>query len=192
MDAFIGTVLNWPVNFAPRDWAFCDGRLILISSNTALYSLIGNYYGGDGRTTFGLPDLRGRVTVGAGQGPGLSSYQLGQTGGAEAVALSVSEMPSHNHIATVSASTPGSVNMPLSQEDAVRETPQAGDILATPSSEIYGPNNDSTVNTQLAGSTGGENVTISNTGGSIPHANMQPYLVLNYIIALQGIYPSRS
>lgn len=192
MDAFIGTVLNWPASFAPRDWAFCDGQIMLISNNPSLYSLIGNYYGGDGRTTFGLPDLRGRVSVGAGQGPGLSRYELGQSGGVEAVVLNVSEMPSHNHIAIVSGSSSGSVNMPLSQEDAVRETPQAGDILATPSSEIYGPNDGSTVNTQLTGGTGGENVTISNTGGNLPHENRQPYLVLNYIIALQGIYPSRS
>lgn len=194
MEAFIGTVLAWPPNFAPRYWALCNGQLLQIANNQALYSLLGSTYGGDGRTTFALPDLRGRVIVGQGQAPGMSAYSLGEKGGSESVTLSTQEIPAHNHAAQANSLT---VHPVYSTVNAARATPQAGDVPAKVglpdgrdfnAQNAYG-NNTNTIN-GAAISISGE-VHISNTGGNLPHDNRQPYQVLNWIIALQGIYPSR-
>ncbi len=174
-EPFVGQIYLVGYNFAQRGFAFCDGQLLPISQNTALFSLLGTMYGGDGRSTFGLPDLRGRCAVGMGNGPGLSSYRIGQKGGEETTTLTVNEMPSHNH------------NM--------QGTNQIGNLT--------GPGSDLLAKTEgLAGDPrlyhdGPPNVTmdplaITNTGGGQAHNTMQPYLVLNYEIALTGVFPSRS
>jgi microcystin-dependent protein len=161
-----------PYNFAPRNWAFADGSLLSIAQNSALFSLLGTTYGGNGQTTFALPDLRGRVPVGVtnSQAPGLSNYVLGQVAGTETVTLINNQMPAHNHF------------LAASSEDAAVKTP-GGNVLATTTSPAYvsGPI-DATMNP----------ASIGVSGGSQPHPNMQPYLALNWIIALNGIYPSRN
>jgi microcystin-dependent protein len=183
MDTFIACILLWPCNFAPVNFAFCAGQLLPISQNAALFSLLGTTYGGNGTTTFALPDMRSRVPIGVGQSPGHSTYVLGQTGGVEAVSLTVSNLPSHAHTFTVSASN----------AQATVSTPAAGtNTLAAPYdtgnfAEIAGYNN-SAPNTAL--NTG--NGLTGLAGGNTPLPVLQPYLGLNYIIALYGIFPSRS
>lgn len=179
VNPYIGQIAIFAGNFAPRDWALCNGQLLAISEHAALFSILGTTYGGDGRTTFALPDLRGRTPIGTGQGSGLTDRTLGTKGGAETVTLNTSQMPSHTH--------PGK----LSIEEGVRDTPQANDIpavttmtsgLATVKLKSFGPETSNSVD---SGSTG-------STGGGQAHNNMQPYVTLNYCIALNGIYPSRS
>jgi microcystin-dependent protein len=157
---------------APRGWALCDGQLLPISQNTALFSILGTTYGGDGRTTFALPDLRGRVPVHQGQGPGLSSYDLGQSAGSENVTLSTSQMPSHNHLVNVDTGDNGTTSHPNNQYLA-----SSGGV------SIYNSVTDSS--TLNPG-------TVQAAGGSQPHSNLQPYLCIDFIIALEGIYPSRN
>lgn len=161
MDAFIGMLALTGYNFAPRGWAFCHGQLLSISEHSALFSLLGTTYGGNGQTTFGLPDLRGRAPIGFGQGPGLQPYGLGQAGGSETVTLTPSHVPPHTH------------NVPTA---ATAADASAGNLLA------IGPLRPD----QPAGT-----VSTSVTGGSQPHDNMPPYLAMNWIICLEGIYPSR-
>jgi microcystin-dependent protein len=158
-------------NFAPRGWALCHGQILSIAQNTALFSLLGTTYGGDGRTTFALPDLRGRVPVGQGQGPGLSPNSLGQQGGAETHTLTSSEMPAHNHPTQSNKAT----NDAATTSRPNGKVPAAGGAYADTS-------DGSALDPDLIGA----------AGGSQPHNNMQPHLALNYIIALQGIYPSRN
>ncbi|MCB1863769.1 MAG: phage tail protein, partial [Gammaproteobacteria bacterium] len=161
----------------PRGYAFCDGSLLAISQNTALFSLLGTTYGGDGRTTFALPDLRGRVAIHRGNGPGLSNYIQGQKGGEETVTLTTAQMPSHNHPATAHAVTPGG-----NSNDA------AGNFWADDAGSASATYHAGPANAAMnAGA-----VTTANTGGSQAHPNVQPYLVINYIIALVGVFPSRS
>ena len=169
MEPFIAQIMLFGGNFAPRGWAFCDGQLLPISSNSALFSIIGTAYGGDGRTTFALPDLRGRVPMHAGTGPGLTPRQIGQTVGVEGVALTEAQMPAHSHAVNV-------LNDPANNDRP------AGDLLARAS--IYSGSTGSTVALS--------DQTISATGSGQQHENMQPTLCINYIIALQGIFPSRS
>lgn len=171
-EPFLGQLLLVPYNFAPRGWAFCNGQILPIAQNTALFSLLGTTYGGNGQTTFALPDLRGRCALSAGQGPGLSSYDLGQVSGQETVTLTVNTMPAHNHAPlTIQASAGTKLN-------AVPANNNLGGAMIYTNAAL-----DSTLTP--GGSTG-------NTGGSQPHNNMQPYLVLNYCIALEGIFPSRN
>ncbi|CAM1368856.1 Microcystin-dependent protein [Tenacibaculum sediminilitoris] len=196
MDPFIGEIVMFGGNFAPRGWAFCDGQLLSIAQNTALFSILGTTYGGDGRTTFALPDLRGRTPIGPRQGPGLSDYRLGQRGGTETVTLNVTQMPSHSH--STQNNTAADQHIQLSTDAGIRSTPQAGDVPsgasfgsgigATPVN-AYGPANN-TVNGQTISANAGLN--ILNTGGNLPHTNVQPYLAVNYIIALVGVFPSRN
>ena len=183
-------------NFAPRGWAFCDGQLLSIAQNTALFSILGTTYGGDGRTTFALPDLRGRAPIGPRQGPGLSDYRLGQRGGVETVTLNITQMPSHNH--ATQNNTAADQHIQLSTDDAVNETPAPGDVpavgnytsgLTSQKVKNFGPANN-TVNGQTISANAGLN--ILNTGGNLPHTNVQPYLAVNYIIALVGVFPSRN
>lgn len=173
-DVFVGEILLVPYTFAPRGFAFCEGQLLPISQNTALFSLLGITYGGNGSSTFGLPDLRGAVPIGAGQGPGLSRYSLGQTTGATAVTLTQSQMPAHTH-ALNGTSTPATTSDPT------------GALLAEPAANarytsLYGTSNPNAAADPAA---------VSVMGGGQPHNNMQPYLALNFVIALQGIYPPR-
>ncbi|MDO6596379.1 tail fiber protein [Oceanihabitans sp. 2_MG-2023] len=172
-DGLIGEVQMFAGNFAPRNWAFCNGQLLLISDNTALFSILGTTYGGDGRTTFGLPDLRGRVVIHPGSGPGLSPYSLGQNGGVESVTLSPNQIPSHAHTTQVNATAP---------VDSGLET-DIPNAAVWAQGEGYG----TTGNTQMSPTA----VQLANTGGSLPHTNIAPYKAVNYIICLNGYYPSR-
>ena len=169
MEPFIGTVMLFGGNFAPRGWAFCEGQLLAISSHSALFSILGTVYGGDGRTTFGLPDLRGRVAIEEGSGPGLDTYRLGQQGGAPTTVLLASNLPSHNH----------TLRVPINNSELGGES--TGVLSAAP---IYAE--EPTTNTYYQGTTIGFN------GANTAFNNMQPYLAIHYIIALEGIYPSRS
>ncbi|MBL8311369.1 MAG: phage tail protein [Burkholderiales bacterium] len=170
-DPFVAEIRIFPFNFAPRGWAFCNGQLLPISQNTALFSLLGTYYGGDGKSTFGLPDLQGSAPLGAGQGPGLSDYFLGQVSGAENVTLLQSEIPSHSH-ALNTYNDIGEDRTPNTTEALARST--GGSLYGAP-----GPV------TQMAPSA------LVPYGGSLPHNNMQPYLTLSFCIAMQGIFPPR-
>ncbi len=157
-------------NFAPRGWAFCDGQLLAVSQNDALFSLIGTIYGGDGRTTFGLPDMRGRLSIHAGSGPGLSPRRLGAKSGSENETLTVNQLPSHTH------------NFNVSTDPGVESTPAGRYLAASPNARVFRPvPATSSLRTQ----------SVSNTGGSRSHTNLMPFLCLNFIIALFGIYPSR-
>lgn len=168
-EPFIAEIRIFAGNFAPRGWAFCNGQLLPIAQNTALFSLIGTTYGGDGRTTTALPNLQGRAPMHPGRGPGLTSRRLGQRGGTEMVTLNEAQMPSHTHSLVVEVDEPGEDNDPNNQSRPAR----AG---------IYAAANN------LAATSADS---LSDTGGSQAHNNMQPFLTLNYIIALTGLFPSR-
>ena len=172
MEPFIAEIIMFGGNFAPRGWAFCDGQLLPINQNQALFSILGTTFGGDGRTTFGLPDLRGRVPVHPGTGPGLSNRRLGAKGGTETNTLTSANLPPHQH----------NIRIPLSDEDSNTDE-SSGNYLSA--GEIYrtapAPN-------QFYGS----NIKTENTGSGQSVNNMQPFQGVNFIIALIGIYPSRS
>lgn len=169
MEPLIAQIVLFGGRFAPRGWGFCDGQLMPISDNKSLYGILGTAFGGDGRTTFALPDLRGRVPMHAGQGLGLTPRVVGQPVGSETTTLTIDEMPYHNHELTVSNAS----------ADNDRPT---GDFLAR--ATIYSASTTPTVALNPA--------SIAHAGASEPHQNMQPTLCINYIIALQGVYPSRS
>ncbi|MFT6245183.1 MAG: microcystin-dependent protein [Salibacteraceae bacterium] len=186
MDPFIGQIQPFGFNFAPRGWAQCDGQLLPISQNTALFSLLGTYYGGDGRTTFGLPDLRGRTALHMGTGPGLTSRPIGQRTGLESNTLITTQLPAHSHAGTGKLK----VNASASSADPVGNYPaglSGRDSGGQPVS-LSGYNTAATG----VGAADGVEVTTTNTGGGQPVNNMQPYLVINWCIALNGVYPSRS
>lgn len=173
MDQFLGEIRQFAGSFAPKGWAFCNGQLLSIQQNTALYAVIGTTYGGDGKTTFALPDLRGKVTIHQGQGPGLTPRAIGSTGGSASVTLTESEMSNHSHV-------------PNSQGESTQILPD-GSIWANVkagrgSKYIYTASPNTAMSPQA----------LQTSGGSQPHNNMQPYLGLNFIIALEGIFPSRS
>jgi microcystin-dependent protein len=173
-EPFIAEIRMWALNFAPRGWAFCDGSLLPISQNTALFSLIGTIYGGDGRTTTALPDLRGRAPMGTGNGPGLTPRQLGQKTGAETATLTSAQLPQHAH------------GMRASSNSADLGAPTPNRSLAR-SSGGFAYQQDAASNlVDLAPEA------VPNQGGNQPHNNMMPYLTINFCIALQGLYPSRS
>jgi microcystin-dependent protein len=192
MDSFISTILIWPPNFAPTGWALCAGQLLAINQNAALFSLVGTTYGGNGTTNFALPDLRSRVPLGAGQGTGLSPYNLGQVGGTENVTLTTSTLAAHTHTATpagLAASTPAVTT------GGTTNQPSPSVALAAPTDSARNPLNiysNATPNQNLAPGTVTGSITVGQAGGGQPHTNIQPYLGVNYIIALQGIFPSRS
>ena len=175
-EPFIGQIMMFAGNFAPRGWSLCEGQLLSIAQNTALFSILGTTYGGDGRTTFALPDLRGRVPIQPGTGPGLSPYTLGQSGGVENVSLLISNIPAHNHPLQASTGA-GDASSPQNAVPAVTVDPNTQQPL---SGYNTSPNA-----TMAAASVG-------LAGGSQPHTNVQPYLSVNFIIALEGIFPSRN
>lgn len=161
-------------NFAPRGYAFCDGQLLAVSQNDALFSLYGTIYGGDGRTTFGLPDLRGRVPIHQGQGPGLSSRRLGSKGGSENETLTTNQIPSHDH--QLVANKNDATDPALNGKVLAAASAASGDLFYT------------TTGTQEVNLISGS---IANTGGSRSHTNLMPTLCIHFIVALVGIYPSR-
>ncbi|MCP5108609.1 MAG: phage tail protein [bacterium] len=197
-EPFIGQIQTYGFNFAPRGWALCDGQLLPISQNTALFSLLGTIYGGDGRTTFALPDLRGRAPIHFGNGPGLSTRKIGSRGGEQWVTLAVTQMPSHNHDATVGNIDLGTISAKLrcNTTESNTQAPE-GNALANSNRNTYlnaAPDQDmhaDSIEVTQSGTAGGT-VTVYNNGGSQPHDNMQPYLTINYSIALVGLFPSRS
>jgi len=172
MEPYIGQVCLFGFNYAPRGWAFCNGQLLSIGQNSALFSLLGTTFGGDGISTFALPDLRGRVAINQGDQPGLSKYAMGQTGGSETVTLNVTQMPQHVHAGQLHASN-GAANQEEAQNHLLAETAVYTDAAAN----------------QLMNASA---VTVGPTGGNQPHPNLQPYLTLNYCIALEGVYPPRT
>lgn len=187
---FLGEVRIFAGNFAPRSWALCEGQLLPIAQNTALFSILGTIYGGDGRTTFALPDLRGRLPLSSGTGPGLSTYREGARGGQNSHTLTQLEMPSHTHGAT--AAITGTFGVATNTE-TTNTGEAAGNVLGEAAANIY--NSSPAEPTELLGGVQnslGVNVTINNAGGSIAHENRMPYLAINYIIAIQGTFPSRN
>jgi microcystin-dependent protein len=171
-DPFVAEIRIFPFNFAPKGWAFCNGQIMPISQNTALFSLLGTYYGGDGKSNFALPNQQGSAPMHPGQGPGLSLHDLGEQGGSETVTLLQSEIPAHSHSLIASLSDGNS-------QSPVGQLPAAGvggiTMYASPGQV-----------TSLAPGA------LAPTGGSAPHNNLQPYLTFNFCIALQGIFPPRS
>jgi len=169
-EPFVGEIRMFAGNFSPRGWAFCDGQLLAVSQNDALFSLVGTIYGGDGRTTFGLPDMRGRLPIHRGQGPGLSTRNIGGRGGREEETLTVNQMPSHSH------------SLQASAEPAVSPNPQGRVLAEAPTDRVYRPG---------SADVGMAFNTVSPVGGSQSHTNLMPFLCVHFIIALVGIYPSR-
>jgi microcystin-dependent protein len=174
MDPFVAEIRIFPFNFAPTGWAFCDGQLMPISMNTALFSLLGTTYGGDGKSTFALPNLQGNAPMHPGQGPGLSLHDLGETGGSDTVTLLESEMPAHSH--TLQAqTTPASLQVGAPDRSLARSTGGFA-YKQSPFTNLV----------SMAPAA------LSPSGGDLPHNNLMPYLTLNFCIALQGVYPPRT
>lgn len=170
-DPFVAEIRIFPFNFAPKGWAWCNGQLLPISQNTALFSLLGTTYGGNGKTTFALPDLQGRAPLHPGQGPGLSLYDLGQSGGSDTVTLLESEMPSHAHTLRAS-SDPADVQQPSPARSLARSAPGFA---------YFAGNQNTSLSPQA----------LAPTGGDAPHNNLMPYLTYYFNIALQGVFPPR-
>ena len=170
MDPFVAEIRILPFNFAPKGWAHCNGQLLPLSQNTALFSLVGTFYGGDGKSTFALPDLRGASPLQHGSGPGLSERFIGEVGGAPTVSLLQSEMPVHTHLVIASS------------EDVNTGNPIGAMPAAAEATGMYRADGEA----RLAASA------LAAAGGSQPHNNRQPYLAVTFIIALQGIFPPRS
>lgn len=172
-DQFVAEIRIFPINFAPKGWAWCDGQLLPLSQNTALFSLLGTTYGGDGKSNFALPDLQGRAPMHPGQGPGLSLHDLGETGGSETVTLLDSEMPSHSHgVMAVAPVFPANSNIVTG--NAFGKSAQGNAYV--PAASLVQMSDEA----------------LTPAGGDQPHNNMQPYLTFNFNIALQGVYPPRS
>jgi microcystin-dependent protein len=187
---FLGMIILVPYNFAPRGWAFCQGQILSIAQNTALFSLLGTTFGGNGVTTFGLPDLRGRVPIGSGQGAGLSNFGLGQTGGIESVTLTVSNMPAHTHVIALS-------NLQATahvRNAAGNARSPAGNVLAGEAAGVTAVYSNQAPTDSMAASalTVSGNATANPAGASTPFDLHSPYVTVNYCIALQGIFPSRN
>ncbi|HEY2830310.1 MAG TPA: tail fiber protein [Thermoanaerobaculia bacterium] len=171
MDPFVAEIRIFPFNFAPKGWAFCDGQILPLSQNTALFSLLGTTYGGDGKSNFALPNMQGNAPMHPGQGPGLSLHDLGETGGSETVSLLESEIPSHSHgfnVSTQDALDSNATAELLAKGAAIGQYAVPGAIVQ------MAPN------------------ALAPAGGDQPHNNLQPYLTLNFCIALQGVFPPRT
>jgi microcystin-dependent protein len=174
MDPFVAEIRIFPFNFAPKGWAFCDGQILPLSQNTALFSLLGTTYGGNGKSNFGLPNLQGRAPMHPGQGPGLSLHDLGETGGSETVTLLESEIASHSH------------QTMCNNGDGDRVSPQSAAFANIP------PGSPPAYAAAGAATVAMHNSALTPSGGDQPHNNMSPYLTLNFCIALQGVYPPRT
>lgn len=172
-DPFVAEIRIFPFNFAPKGWAWCDGQLLPLSQNTALFSLLGTTYGGDGKSTFALPDLQGSAPMHPGQGPGLSLHDLGETGGSETVTLLESEIPAHTHTMRDHDIDLGELNAPAANRSLAKST---NATAYTPAANLV------TMAPQ----------TLTPAGGSLPHNNMMPYLTFYFNIALQGVFPPRT
>jgi len=187
MEEFLGIVKIFAGNFAPRGWMLCQGQILAISPNTALFSILGTTYGGNGQTTFALPNLCGRVPVGWGQGPGLSNYVLGETTGTESTSLLITNMPAHNHVAT------STLSLNASDAAATVATPVAGNALGAGKDVNTDPVSmytTSAPNVPLAGGT--VTTTVGIAGGSQPISILQPILAVTYIICISGVFPTRN
>ena len=178
MEPFIGQIIMFGGNFAPRGWAYCNGQLLSISNYSALYSLLGTTYGGDGRTTFALPDLRGRVPIHAGQGEGLTERRPGEKGGAEFVTLNVNEMPAHKHKGS------GTI---LASDKLAEDSIPKDKVPSVLANNVKGYSSQPTTSMRKDC----VEIIADSTGGNQPHNNMPPFQAVNYIIALEGIYPQR-
>jgi microcystin-dependent protein len=185
---FLSEIRLFAFNYPPPGWAHCWGQLLPINQNQALFSLLGTTYGGNGQTTFALPDLRGRVPNGWGQGAGLQDYLLGQQGGVEAVTLAVSHMPAHTHPVNV---TPLNANLG-SKNAAANQRGPAGNVPAIEAAGVTAVYSTAAADAVLGASAIAPAISAANSGGGQAHSNIQPYLVLNYCIALTGIFPSRN
>jgi microcystin-dependent protein len=174
-DPFVAEIRIFPFNFAPKGWAFCDGQILPLSQNTALFSLLGTTYGGDGKSNFALPNMQGNAPMHPGQGPGLSLHDLGETGGSDTVSLLESEIPAHSHAMRAH-----------NFDQADTQNPSSSTSLAQSANGFAYQNNTSQNLVQLNSSA------LAPAGGDQPHNNMQPYLTLNFCIALQGVYPPRT
>jgi microcystin-dependent protein len=172
MDPFVAEIRIFPFNFPPKGWAYCDGQLLPISQNTALFSLLGTTYGGNGKSNFGLPDLQGRAPMHPDQGPGLSLHDLGETGGSETVTLLESEIPSHRHVLQS-----GGLN---------------SQVITPNNNVITGRGNPTPIYTTSATLVPMAVEAIASSGGDQPHNNMMPYLTFNFCIAMQGVFPPRT
>ena len=183
--------MMWGGNFAPQGWAFCNGQLLAVSQNDALFSILGTTYGGDGRTTFGLPDFRGRVPMSSGQGPGLTNRPLGQKGGSVYVQLTTNQIPEHNH---TTDNAPIDFLFQLKANSGAGSTNDpAGNFLSQSTDNLY--TTDSSAATKLMGRSNLDleiDETILATGGNQQHYNLQPYLPISFIIATAGVYPTRT
>ncbi len=185
MDPILGSIMLFAGNFAPEGWFPCDGRLLSVQQYAALYSLLGTYYGGDGVNNFGIPDLRGRVPIGVGQGSGLTNRYLGEKSGYETVPLNSSQLPAHTHTASMQATGHIMADSAVGEDDS-----PAGNSLAKAPSDFYSTETPTTaMNANSVAVTG--TVTVDQAGGNQAHANMQPYQALTYCIAWQGVYPQR-
>ncbi|WP_298739663.1 tail fiber protein [uncultured Chitinophaga sp.] len=197
MDPFLASLLLFGGNFAIRGYQMCWGQIISISQNSALFSLLGTTYGGNGQTTFALPDLRGRAPIGTGNAPGLGNYNLGQTAGTTSTTLTLNNMPAHNHVAASTIATSIAVNTTA----ATTNTPASDVGLAAPANVGTGPSAqpvkiyatpDATNTTTLGGVTTTGSVTIGMAGGTQPFSIQNPYLAMTWLIAMEGVYPSRN
>ena len=194
MEGTIGEIRGFAGNFAPRGWAFCQGQLLSIATNTALFSIIGCTYGGDCRSTMALPDLRGRVPISSGTGPGLSTHKLGARSGTEIVTLTSLQIPSHFHSAIVT-DPQYHTTVGVTSEDPVDSDPTDNVLASSAPNDIYAAT--ASVTDEILGGVtttqiSAGSVQVTPTGGSQPHNNMQPYLTINWVICMQGVFPSRS
>lgn len=178
MEPFVGEIRLLPFSFAPKNWALCNGQILAIQSNTALFSIIGTAYGGNGTTNFQLPNLQGQVVAGVGQGPGLSPWSWGEQQGEDGVTLLTTEIPAHNHLITA-MNNPGSASTPAADTYLAKDVRGGAGVI----NYMLAPG---VTNTVMAPQT------IGVTGGNTAHENRQPFLALNYCIALYGIYPPRN
>ena len=194
MDPFIGQIIMFAGNFAPKDWAFCDGQILPIAQNQALFAILGTQYGGDGRNTFALPDFRGRAPIGTGLAPGLTDRRLGERAGYETTSLTQANLPAHTHTA-IMENQEVNVNVSVNAyaqnggEDSPHDNYWAG------ASEEYSATSNTVMNAGAVTATASltnSTISVGNTGNNIPFNNMQPFIGMNYIICLQGIFPSRS